>query len=165
MSNARYATIESPVGDLTLVQRDGALVLIAFATDPWQPAAGDVRDDAALAPAAAELADYFAGTRSEFSVAFRLEGTDFQVEVWRALAAIAPGTTASYGELAAAIGRPQAVRAVGAACGRNPLPVIIPCHRAVGADGRLTGYRGGLDAKRWLLGHESRLAVERAGRR
>jgi methylated-DNA-[protein]-cysteine S-methyltransferase len=165
MSNAMYTTMTSPVGELTLVQRDGALVLIAFATDPWQPAAGDVRDDAALAPAAAELADYFAGTRTEFTVAFRLKGTDFQVEVWRALAAIPPGTTASYGELAAAIGRPRAVRAVGAACGRNPLPVIIPCHRAVGADGRLTGYRGGLDAKGWLLGHEGRLALERAGRR
>ena len=103
--------------------------------------------------------------RRGFDLPLELEGTDFQKKVWQALAAIPFGETCAYGELARRIGSASALRAVGAACGRNPIPIVIPCHRAVAADGRLTGYRGGLDAKRWLLALEGGLAHEADGRR
>ena len=101
-----------------------------------------------------QLDEYFAGTRQEFTVPIVLRGTDFQRAVWRELAEIPYGRTMSYSELAAKIGKPSAARAVGAATGLNPISVIVPCHRLVGARGSLTGFAGGLDAKRWLLRHE-----------
>ena len=155
-----FAHMGSPVGGLTLVGDGQMLLRIAFDVDAWKPGPGDVEDAGSLAPAIAQLAEYFAGRRRELTVPVRLEGTEFQKKVWSALVAVGFGEAVSYGEIARRIGSPAAVRAVGAACGRNPIPVIIPCHRAIGSDGRLTGYRGGLDAKRWLLAHERGLAHE-----
>jgi methylated-DNA-[protein]-cysteine S-methyltransferase len=109
------------------------------------------RESRALDQVRTELDEYFAGTRSAFSVPLLLEGTPFQVSVWRALIEIPSGSTASYGEIARQLGRPQAARAVGAANGLNPISIIVPCHRLVGADGSLTGYGWGIDRKRRLL--------------
>lgn len=102
-----------------------------------------------------ELDEYFAGTRRDFDLPLDLVGTDFQVSVWRSLADIAYGATATYGEQAAAISNVRAVRAVGAANGKNPVSIVLPCHRVVGSDGKLTGFAGGLEAKAWLLAHET----------
>ena len=120
---------------------------------------GDVRADPVRDPAAArgaveQLGAYFAGDRFEFELALAPRGTPFQREVWSALGAIAPGETRSYGDIARAIGRPGASRAVGAASGHNPIAVVVPCHRVIGANGTLTGYGGGLERKEWLLEHE-----------
>lgn len=111
-----------------------------------------------LALAARQLDEYFAGERREFDLPLAPRGTGFQERVWRALLAIPFGVTRSYGELARTIGRPSASRAVGAANGKNPIAIIVPCHRVIGANGTLTGYGGGLPIKRWLLEHEAKLA-------
>jgi methylated-DNA-[protein]-cysteine S-methyltransferase len=108
-----------------------------------------------LKKSATELEAYFTGGLTEFSIALELWGTSFQTEAWKAVARIPHGKTVTYAEIASAIGRPRAVRAVGAAQAVNPLPVVIPCHRVIGTDGQLTGYAGGLAVKRWLLDHES----------
>lgn len=113
--------------------------------------------DAVLAAAADQLREFFDERRDAFDLPLDPVGTDFQVSVWRELAAIPTGTTITYGELARRVGRPAAARAVGAAVGRNPLSVVLPCHRVVGSDGRMTGFAGGLAAKRWLLRHEGAL--------
>ena len=105
-----------------------------------------------------QIEEYFRGKRFEFEVTLDLEGTEFQRLVWRALAAIPFGETRSYGAVAETVGRPSAARAVGAATGRNPAPIIVPCHRVVGASGALTGFAGGLDTKRALLAHEAEVA-------
>ena len=106
--------------------------------------------------AARQLEEWFAGTREEFDLELRPRGSDFQRAVWEQISCIPMGRTATYGELAALLGRPTASRAVGAATGRNPISIIVPCHRVVGASGALTGYAGGVERKRWLLDHESR---------
>ncbi len=155
---SRYRRTPSPIGELTLLGKGPTLLRIAFETDAWVPGREHREDPAAFEEAVAQLDEYFAGTRRTFDLPFALEGTEFQMKVWSALAAIPFGATCAYGELALRLGAASAARAVGAACGRNPLPVIIPCHRAVAADGRLAGYRGGLDAKRRLLAHENGLA-------
>lgn len=111
-----------------------------------------------LARAAAQLAAYFAGERRDFDLPLAPQGTPFQQRVWDALLAIPYGAVRSYGDVARAIGRPAASRAVGAANGRNPIAIIVPCHRVIGASGQLTGYGGGLPTKRWLLEHEQRHA-------
>lgn len=111
-----------------------------------------------LALAAAQLAEYFDGARRDFDVPLAPRGTGFQRLVWRELAKIPYGETRSYGELARALGRPAASRAVGAANGRNPISILVPCHRVIAGSGALTGYAGGLAAKRWLLEHEARWA-------
>lgn len=116
------------------------------------PAQGPVSP--VLAQAAAQLAEYFAGQRQSFTIPLAPRGTPFQQEVWRALCAIPYGQTRSYGQLAAALGRPSAARAVGGACRRNPIWLMIPCHRVVGASGSLTGYAGGLERKKALLALE-----------
>ena len=110
----------------------------------------------ALAPAA--RAHVLAGTRQEFTVSLRPRGSTFQKQVWQALSEIPYGETTSYGKVAVSIGHPDGARAVGLANGQNPIPIIVPCHRVIGADGSLTGYGGGLDAKRWLLDHEAKNA-------
>jgi methylated-DNA-[protein]-cysteine S-methyltransferase len=115
---------------------------------------GDARSLQVLAQALKELQEYFRGVRRKFSVPIELDGTDFQVDAWNALSRISFGHTATYKDQATSIGRPSATRAVGAANGRNPIPVILPCHRVVGADGSLTGFSGGLNIKKWLLEHE-----------
>ena len=108
-----------------------------------------------LRETARQLSAYFDGSLRVFSVPLAFEGTPFQRSVWQALLTIPYGETRTYGEIARQIGNPAAVRAVGAANGRNPISIIVPCHRVIGADGSLTGYGGGVEAKRWLLGHES----------
>ncbi len=150
--------MESPIGPLTL--SGSGDVLSGLYMESHAPAAppvpaGAVRDDTAFAAARAQLAEYFAGERTGFDLPLRLTGTPFQVDVWEALRAIPYGETVSYGELARRIGRPAAVRAVGLANGRNPVSIVVPCHRVIGANGSLTGYGGGLDRKRHLLALEA----------
>jgi methylated-DNA-[protein]-cysteine S-methyltransferase len=150
-------TVGSPVGDLLLVaDEEGRLTHLLFDRAGTVPPAvvAARRDDAPFARARAQLDDYFAGIRRRFDLALAPHGTAFQVAAWSALGKIPYGETRSYAQQAAALGRPTAVRAVGAANGRNPLPIVVPCHRVVGATGSLTGYGGGLEIKRWLLAHE-----------
>lgn len=151
-----YAQLESPVGLLTLAANDDALCHIEFPSNRhpatragWSPGNNDV-----LQQARQQLLEYFAGTRSSFGLPLRPRGTAFQMRVWQTLATIPYGRTWSYKQLAAACGNARAMRAVGAANGRNPLPIVLPCHRVIGADGSLTGFGGGIDCKRWLLQHE-----------
>jgi methylated-DNA-[protein]-cysteine S-methyltransferase len=148
----------SPVGELTLVASDTGLVAILWQDDDparVRLAAREARTDhPILAMAQAQLTDYFAGARRAFTVPLDIRGTPFQQMVWAALRDIPFGETRSYGDIARAIGRPTASRAVGAANGRNPLSIIAPCHRVVGANGALTGFAGGVETKRWLLEFE-----------
>ncbi len=139
--------LESPIGPLTLRSSSEAITALLFgARGGTSPLPCPV-----LSRAARELAEYFAGKRRQFTVPLSPAGTDFQRRVWAALEAIPYGETTTYGALAAQVGNPRACRAVGMANNRNPIPIFIPCHRVVGADGSLTGYAGGLDAKRLLL--------------
>ncbi len=149
----RYDVIESPIGPLTVAADEAGLRRVHFPERGKAHAAeaGWVPDKAAFATLARELAEYFAGRRRSFSVTLAPEGTEFQLATWRALREIPYGTTISYAELAQRIGRPSASRAVGAANGANPLPIVVPCHRVIGADGSLTGFGGGLPTKRALL--------------
>lgn len=152
----RYTMHPSPVGELLLViDEEGALTRLRFVDDGGVPPQDADRDDAALVPMARELDEYFAGTRRGFDVAVAPSGTPFQRVIWDALREVPYGETASYGEIAARVGRPTASRAVGAANGANPIVIVVPCHRVVGADGTLTDYGGGLDRKRLLLDLEA----------
>lgn len=145
-------TMRTPIGTLGLFAEDDQLVGLSL---PDRPApTGPRRRTAVLVRAAAQLDEYFAGERRDFDLPLAPRGTPFQVAVWRALARIQFGETCSYGELARTVGRPSASRAVGAANGANPIAIILPCHRVIGASGTLTGYGGGLPLKRWLLDHE-----------
>jgi len=157
--------LHTPAGTLTVTATGEAIVRIDFGD--VQPTGADHRDapaadPAAYAPvapraaallerAARELKEYFAGTRRDFTLPLAPAGTPFQLQVWRALRAIPYGETRTYGQIAAAVGRPKASRAVGGANNRNPLPIVIPCHRVIGSNGQLTGYAGGLETKRLLL--------------
>ena len=144
-----YTEIDAPIGAL-LVAGDGECVHeIHFA--PAKPRADWVRDDNAFAAVKQQLREYFAGDRRAFDVEIAMAGTPFQLQVWSALRAIPYGETRSYAEIAAGIGRPNAVRAVGAANGANPIPIVVPCHRVIGSNGSLTGFGGGLGVKRRLL--------------
>ena len=149
-----WTIYESPLGPLTLHGGPAGLARMYF---PGRSETLDEsrRDPAALASAVAQLDEYFAGERQTFELTFDLAGTPFQRQVWDALQRIPYGSTTSYGELARTIGRLDRVRAVGAAVGRTPIPIIIPCHRVIGADGSLTGYGGGLHRKQALLDHEA----------
>ena len=141
-------TVGSPLGPLTVETANGAVTAIRFsggASDAPEPVARE---------AAGQLEAFFQGSRRSFDLPLAPAGTDFQKAVWTALAQIPYGETVTYGELAARIGRPGAARAVGRACGANPIPVILPCHRVVGKNGALTGYAGGLERKRLLLALE-----------
>jgi methylated-DNA-[protein]-cysteine S-methyltransferase len=148
----------SPVGELTLVASERGLVAILWENDdPGRvrlAALAEQSDHPVLIEAQVQLADYFAGRRRSFDLPLDFQGTDFQKQVWAALLAIPFGETRSYGDLARAVGRPTAFRAVGAANGRNPISIVAPCHRVIGANGALTGFAGGLEAKRYLLRHE-----------
>ena len=151
-----HRIVSSPIGELTLVVDGDDLVALytagqAQATDPQL--IGDP-DDLIAQEAVDQLAEYFVGTRTDFDLPLAPRGTDFQHRVWRAIAQVAYGHTASYAEIARALGIDGSARAVGAAIGRNPLLIIVPCHRIIGSDGSLTGYAGGFDRKRWLLAHE-----------
>jgi methylated-DNA-[protein]-cysteine S-methyltransferase len=155
-----YTAVPSPVGSLTLVAQEGALVGLYMAQHlHWAGVGNASRDDAAFAATRAQLEEYFAGDRTSFDLPVRLAGTPFQHEVWQALRAIPYGATISYGELAQRIGRPAAVRAVGLANGKNPVSIVVPCHRVIGSDGSLTGYGGGLERKRYLLELEQRTTL------
>ena len=155
-----HATFDSPVGPLLLGADADGLCLVEF-PDPRHPArrAADWQpgDNAVLRATQAQLAEYFDGRRRSFDLPLTPRGSAFQCEVWMALRAIPYGSTWSYAELAARIGKPAAVRAVGAANGRNPLPIVVPCHRVIGSDGSLTGFGGGLPVKRFLLRLEGAL--------
>lgn len=158
--------LATPVAPIRLItDEDGVLRMLDFDEDSPRVARllaryyGGVPVEAGRAPAAmrVDLAAYFEGEMEALArVPWRVTGTDFQREVWRALVEIPAGTTTSYGALAARIGRPSAVRAVGLANGANPIGIVVPCHRVIGANGSLTGYGGGIERKRWLLTHESR---------
>ncbi len=151
----RFTTMPSPIGQLTLVASDTGLTAILWAdTDPDDVhlrGAIEDRDDPILTAVARELTAYFDGTLTTFTVPLDFRGTDFQKSVWAALLTIPFGETRSYGDVARQIGRPSACRAVGAANGRNPIPIIAPCHRVIGSNGALTGFGGGLDVKALLL--------------
>lgn len=150
-----YTTYDSPVGELTLVASDAGLQAIWWPDDVRALPIGE-RDDnhAVLVRAATELDEYFSGQRQEFSVPLDPVGTDFQRSAWEVLRTIPYGQTISYGEQARRLGDPRKARAVGAANGRNPISIIVPCHRVVGSSGKLTGFAGGMDAKHWLLEFE-----------
>lgn len=154
----RWTTLPTPLGDLLVAADDDGLTRASFlaGTAAWAPPADAARvdDDALLGEARAQLAAYFAGRLRAFDLPLAPRGTAFQRDVWRALGDVPYGATTTYGALAAKLGRPTAARAVGAANGANPLPVVVPCHRVVGADGALTGYLGGVALKRALLALE-----------
>ena len=161
--HTRYTTHDSPVGPLLLAADDDGLRLIEFHQsrhriepgDDWREGDHPVLDLARL-----QLDEYFRGVRLGFELPLAPRGTAFQREVWQMLASIPYGDTISYAQLARQVGRPKAMRAVGAANGRNPLPIVLPCHRVIGADGSLTGFGGGLPTKRFLLQLEGALARE-----
>jgi len=150
-----WTVIDSPVGELRLVERDGAITAIDF--HPWTYADGRPRGDRddehpLLVECARQLRAYFAGELTEFDLPLAPVGTDFQQRVWKELALVGYGTTATYGEIALRLGMTGAAsRAVGLANGRNPIPIVVPCHRIIGANGTLTGYAGGLERKQVLL--------------
>jgi methylated-DNA-[protein]-cysteine S-methyltransferase len=158
-------TITSPIGDLTLVAADGALTGVYFPGHRHGPDAGTFgeRDDGVFAEAVRQLGEYFAGDRTRFDLPLAPRGDAFQQKVWMLLRDIPYGQTRNNGQQAEALGDRNLARAVGAANGRNPLSIIVPCHRVIGADGNLVGYAGGLDRKRFLLALEEPTAVT-AGR-
>ena len=145
-----FTEIDSPVGPLLLSGDEEALTGLSFRRGR-PSASGWVRDDQRFATERAQLDEYFAGERTEFDFPMRLDGSEFDRRVWSALQDIPYGTTATYGGIAERIGAPGRARAVGAANGRNPIAIAVPCHRVIGAGGKLTGYGGGLDRKRELL--------------
>lgn len=155
-----YLEIESPIGELLAIGGDAGLrrlLLNGEGSFDWRKTR--LREDRqGLAVVAAQLGEYFAGEREEFELQLDPHGTEFQLAVWQALREIPYGQTRSYGQIAAAVGRPKAARAVGGANNRNPIAVIVPCHRVIGAGGSMVGYAGGLGRKSWLLDHEGELA-------
>ena len=164
----RVATMDSPVGELRVVVSDRGVRAILWEVDDHRvpiedPEPIDAADDPVADAAVRQITEYFEGDRTEFDLPIDLVGTEFQVLAWEALSRIPFGETRSYGQQAAGIGRPSAVRAIGAANGRTPVRIIVPCHRVVGADGSLTGFAGGLDAKKYLLAHEQAVLERRLG--
>ncbi len=150
-----FKTMQSPVGEIKLVAGEHGLAAVLWENDdPKRVRLGAMKEDhhhPVLLEAERQLNEYFAGKRRTFSLTLDFSGTEFQQQVWNALLTIPYGETRSYGEIAAQIGNPNAVRAVGAANGRNPISIIAPCHRVIGSDGKLTGFAGGLEAKLRLL--------------
>lgn len=153
-------TIDSPVGKLTLIASEKSLVTILFPTGKSSKsdliALAENGDNEVLRKTEKQLNEYFAGHRTTFDLPLEAAGTTFQKSVWTALCKIPFGTTKSYGELAAEIGSPKGSRAVGAANGRNPIPIVVPCHRVIGSDGSMTGFGGGTQTKSFLLKLEGR---------
>jgi methylated-DNA-[protein]-cysteine S-methyltransferase len=153
-----YRLIDTPIGRLRLAATPDALIALAFENqheeDPANLAQTDPEASAILQEAENQLLAYFSGKRRAFDLPLQAQGTEFQRTVWSALRDIPYGEVRSYGQIASALGREKAVRAVGAANGRNPIPIIVPCHRVIGSNGKLTGFAGGLEAKRHLLALE-----------
>lgn len=158
MNQLSHTTIESPIGPLFLAGEEGGLRYVSFAASrrAQKPQRGWIEDRKPFAEVIRQLQAYFAGKLKEFDLPLLFDGTEFQVLVWKNLRKIPYGETLSYGELARRIGRADAVRAVGAANGSNPIPIIVPCHRVIGSNGDLTGFGGGLPIKKKLLALESR---------
>ena len=155
-----YTRIESPIEPLLLASDGESLTRLFMVTQRHGPFFSEtwIRDDNAkpFAEARRQMEAYFAGELTEFDLPLNMIGTEFQKTVWRELLNIPFGVTISYGELAERVGNPSASRAVGAANGRNPISIIVPCHRVIGSNGKLTGYGGGIERKEWLLAHESK---------
>lgn len=155
-----YKTMKSPVGLLTLIAGERGLTAILWENDaPARVRIDTVCEDnthAVLVETEKQLGEYFAGRRTDFSLPLDMHGTEFQKKVWQGLLSIPYGQTRSYGELARQIGQPTASRAVGAANGKNPISIVVPCHRVIGSSGKLTGFAGGLDVKEFLLNLEGR---------
>ncbi len=153
----RWITIDSPIGRLTLAASASALHAIEFENNrhPQAREGWIAGDTTLLRQTVLQLQEYFEGRRQTFELPVSPQGTEFQRAAWQALSAIPFGETRSYAQQAAALGRPTATRAVGAANGRNPLPIVLPCHRVIGTNGALTGFGGGIEVKRWLLAHEA----------
>ncbi len=152
---------DSPLGILEIAADDAAVLEIKFAKAKHKPAAGRAESEklpGVIEKCVAELDEYFLGKRKDFTFPYRLEGTDFQLVVWYELEKIPFGTTISYGEQADRIGDKKAARAVGMCNGNNPISIVVPCHRVIGADGKLTGYGGDLWRKEWLLNHEAKFS-------
>ena len=149
-----HTTLDTPIGRVTLVASSRGLREVWFPNADVRPDGRDDPSHPVLAAAARQLGEYFAGTRRTFDLPLDPQGTPFQISAWRGLTTIPYGETVSYGEQAARIGLPGKARAIGAANGRNPLPIVVPCHRVVGSDGSLVGFGGGLETKAWLLHHE-----------
>jgi methylated-DNA-[protein]-cysteine S-methyltransferase len=150
-----YRTIDSPIGPLTLAGRDGVVTNLRMVDQTYEPSRADwTLDNSGFADAVKQLDAYFAGELVDFDIQLDLGGTAFQQRVWKALLTIPYGETRSYGEIAVQIGVPGSARAVGLANGHNPIAIIVPCHRVIGASGKLTGYGGGLDRKQTLLALE-----------
>jgi methylated-DNA-[protein]-cysteine S-methyltransferase len=156
-----FDTLHSPVGDLLVAVRDDRLLHVGFAEErhPHVRQGTWHRDAGRVAGVSAQLTEYFRGDRQNFDLALLPVGTEFQRQVWAELSRIPYAQTISYGELARRIGNAKAMRAVGLANGRNPIPIVVPCHRVIGANGSLTGFGGGIERKRWLLEHEARVAA------
>ena len=148
-----YCYLDTPIGELLLAGDDDALTLVSFPEGSMRrdPDPAWIYNEKPFAAARQQLREYFEGERREFDLPLKLTGTEFQMSVLQALQHIPYGETTSYAEIAERIGRPKAVRAVGAANGRNPIPIIVPCHRVIGSHGELTGFGGGLDTKEALL--------------
>lgn len=156
-----YCYMDTPIGELLLAGDDDGLSLVGFPTGKMRhdPEPDWIFNEKPFAAARQQLEEYFAGERKDFDLPLHLSGTDFQIQVLQELRRIPYGETRSYGDIAKRIGRPKAMRAVGAANGRNPIPIIVPCHRVIGSSGDLTGFGGGLDTKEALL----RLEAENSG--
>ncbi len=162
-----FSKVSTPIGELVLTASDAALTGVFFPTSRrgpapthqagWEEAGTEGPAAEVLARAREQLEEYFARTRTTFDLPLEALGSAFEHRVWNALRQIPYGTTTSYGALAKRLGDKHATRAVGLANGKNPIPIIVPCHRVVGSKGELTGYGGGLDTKRWLLEHEGAL--------
>jgi len=152
-----FRTVSTPIGDITAVADERGLTQVILAGDDGSVLAEATEGGPVVDAAATQLTEWFAGDRMSFDVPLAPQGTEFQQTVWKALCDVPFGATATYGDIAKAIGQPTATRAVGAANGRNPIPIIVPCHRVIGASGELTGYSGGggIETKRRLLDHES----------
>jgi methylated-DNA-[protein]-cysteine S-methyltransferase len=165
--NYSYKTMPSPVGLLTLVASEKGLAAILWENDdPDRVQLGPLEEDKkhpVLMETERQLKAYFAGTLDRFSLQLDFTGTDFQKKVWKALTTIPFGETRSYAEIAKQIGNPSAVRAVGAANGKNPISIVAPCHRVIGSNGKLTGFAGGLEAKAYLLGIETKDKIPTLG--
>jgi methylated-DNA-[protein]-cysteine S-methyltransferase len=159
----RWSVVFSPIGGVGVAVDAGAVCAVTFGADA-SPAdsVGGGGQPALLGRAERQLREYFRGERTEFDLPLQAKrGTEFERKVWSAIAAIPYGRTRSYGEIARDVGEPGAAQAVGIACNHNPLPIVVPCHRVIGADGKLVGFGGGLHRKRWLLQLEARVQIER----
>ena len=143
-------SLVTPIGPLEVIANESALTAVRFVDHAQAP-----NPNAITILAINQLSEYFAGSRQVFDLPLHTQGTDFQHDVWRALQSIHYGTTQSYAQLASHVNRPQAVRAVGSANGRNPIGIVIPCHRVIASDGSLSGFAHGVDRKAWLLAHEA----------